>query len=78
MAKFPSLKARKLLALLMRRPLNYRIISTMGSHRKLVSASGYPDIGFSFHERVTVSASRVRDILVNDIGLTEQEALNLL
>jgi hypothetical protein len=32
---FPSLKARRLLAILMREPLNYRVVRRTGSHRTL-------------------------------------------
>lgn len=77
MADFPSLKARKMLAILMRKPLSYTIVSQVGSHRKLSSAN-YPNLEFSFHEKATVPGFVVRKIFVNDIGLTAQEALNLI
>jgi predicted RNA binding protein YcfA (HicA-like mRNA interferase family) len=78
MAKFPSLKSKRMLAILQRSPLKYSVAHMVGSHRKLVSAGGYPDIRYAFHDSVTLPGSIVKEILVNRIGLTEQEALNLL
>jgi len=75
---FPSLKARALLALLQRAPLAYRISRQNGSHRALESCSGYPKVGFSFHDRATISPGVVRKILVKDVGLAEEEALKLI
>jgi len=67
MAQFPSLKAKKMLAILMRSPLNYRATACKGSHRSLKWASGYPDIGFSFHDKATIPGFIVRDMLVNRV-----------
>jgi len=78
MAQFPSLKAKKMFAILKRSPLNYSVAHSAGSHRKLVSASGYPDLRYAFHDSVTLPGSIVREILINQVGLTEREALNLL
>jgi len=78
MAQFPSLKAKKMLAILMRSPLHYQVFSCAGAHRKLRSSQGYPDIGFSYHDSKTIPARAVKKILVQDIGLSVQEALNLL
>ncbi|MGV8120180.1 MAG: hypothetical protein AB2L14_10515 [Candidatus Xenobiia bacterium LiM19] len=77
MTRFPSLKSKKMLAILMRKPLYYHITHQAGSHRKLVSVS-YPDLCYSYHDKVTLSPDDVRNIMVNKVGLTEQEALNLL
>jgi predicted RNA binding protein YcfA (HicA-like mRNA interferase family) len=74
---FPSLKARKLLAILMREPLNYRIVRQRGSHRVL-AAPGRPRLTFAWHDRVTIRGWRVRIFLVNDVGLEESEARDLL
>jgi predicted RNA binding protein YcfA (HicA-like mRNA interferase family) len=74
---FPSLRARKLLAILMREPLNYRIVRQRGSHRSL-AAPGRPNVKFAWHDRVTVGGRLVRHTLVNDVGLEESEARDLL
>jgi predicted RNA binding protein YcfA (HicA-like mRNA interferase family) len=77
-AKFPSLKARKLLRILCRVPLAYQVVRQAGSHRKLESSAGYPPLTFSWHDGATVPAGAVRKVLVKDIGLEEEEALKLL
>jgi predicted RNA binding protein YcfA (HicA-like mRNA interferase family) len=76
--QFPSLRPRDLLGVLMRKPLNYSIAHQTGSHRRLVSASGFPTLFFSFHDRVTIPPRVVRKILVQDVGLTEEQALELI
>lgn len=75
---FPSLKAQKLLRVLLREPLDYEIVRQSGSHRKLESRNGYPDTGFSFHDGATIPGGAVKKILVKDIGLDEDEARELL
>ena len=71
------MKARRLLAVLQREPLNYRIVRQRGSHRTL-AAPGRPTFVFAFHDRVELGGGLVRAVLVKDIGLEEQEALDLL
>jgi predicted RNA binding protein YcfA (HicA-like mRNA interferase family) len=78
MTQFPSIKAKKLLTILMRKPLEYKIIHQVGSHRKLISPNGYPNIIFSYHDKITVSPNAIKDMLINEIGLTEKEALGLI
>jgi predicted RNA binding protein YcfA (HicA-like mRNA interferase family) len=75
---FPSLKSGRLLAVLMRKPLSYAIARQGGSHRTLVSSTGYPQLLFSFHDGVTIPPAAVKKILTKDIGLSEQAALKLL
>jgi predicted RNA binding protein YcfA (HicA-like mRNA interferase family) len=77
-AVFPSVKARRLLAVLQRAPLEYEVVSQRGSHRVLESRAGYPRLRFSFHDRVELGPTIVRKILVGDVGLSEEEALALL
>lgn len=77
MPDFPSMSAKRLLAVLEREPLGYRVERQRGSHRHLI-APGRPDVLFSFHDRVTVAPGLVRKILVKDVGLTVDEALKLL
>jgi len=75
---FPALKAKRLLAVPMRRPLHYTVQRQSGSHRTLASSAGYPTLLFSFHDGVTIPPGAVRKILTKDTGLTEAEALALL
>lgn len=77
MADFPSLKAKQLLRVLTRKPLNYRVVAQRGSHRKLES-DGRPSVNFAWHDGATVAPSMVRKLLVTKIGLTEEEAHDCL
>jgi predicted RNA binding protein YcfA (HicA-like mRNA interferase family) len=74
---FPSMKARRLLAILMREPLNYRVVRQSGSHRWL-AAPGRPSFPFAFHDRMELKPREVRKVLVKDVGLVEDDALDLL
>ncbi len=75
MPVYPSLRPRKLLALLAK--IGYRVDSQNGSHKKL-KADGRPTLTFAFHEGTEVPPGLVRKILVKDVGLEEAEALSLL
>jgi len=77
MATFPSLKGRALLAVLRRPPLAYEVERQRGSHRRLVSPT-YPPLVLSFHDRADIAPGLVRKVLCRDIGLDEDEALDLL
>jgi predicted RNA binding protein YcfA (HicA-like mRNA interferase family) len=77
MARFPSLKAKKLLRVLQAEPLRYRIVRQNGSHCRL-EAPGHPTIVFAFHDNQTIRPSTVKDILCNQVGLDEGEARRLL
>lgn len=77
MAQFPSMKARKLLRTLQAQPLGYRIIRQKGSHRKM-EAPDHPTVVFAFHDNQTIRPSTVKDILCDQVGLSEQDALALL
>lgn len=77
MTRFPSLGAKQLLRVLQRSPLNYVIKRQSGSHRRL-EAEGRQTLTFAYHDGVTVAPGAVRKVLVKDVGLTEQEALDLL
>jgi predicted RNA binding protein YcfA (HicA-like mRNA interferase family) len=74
---FPSMKARQLLAILMREPLNYRIVRQRGSHRRL-AAPGRPSFTFAFHDGRELLPREVRNVLVKDAGLAQAEARDLL
>jgi predicted RNA binding protein YcfA (HicA-like mRNA interferase family) len=77
MGQFPSMKAKRLLATLERRPLGYRVARQTGSHRRL-EAPGRPPLTFAFHDNATIPSRLVRKILVRDVGLAENEAQKLL
>ena len=74
---FPSMKARRLLAVLERQPLGYRIVRQSGSHRRLESPD-FPPLTFAFHDKATIPAGLVRKILIRDVGLVEEQARKLL
>lgn len=77
MGQFPTMKAKRLLAVLEREPLNYRVLRRSGSHRRM-EAPGRPPLTFAFHDRATVPSGLVRKVLVRDVGLAEDEARKLL
>ena len=61
MGQFPSMKAKRLLATLERKPLGYRVARQAGSHRRL-EAPDRPPLTFAFHDNATISAGLVRKI----------------
>jgi predicted RNA binding protein YcfA (HicA-like mRNA interferase family) len=77
MGQFPTMKAKRLLAVLEREPLNYRVSRQSGSHRRM-KAPGRPPLTFAFHDKATVPSGLVRKVLVRDIGLAEDEVRKLL
>jgi hypothetical protein len=74
---FPSLKAQQLLRILLRKPLSYRVVAQSGSHRKLRS-DDYPDINFAWHDGATIPPGAVRKLLMDRIGLSEEQANDVL
>lgn len=77
MTQFHSMKAKRLLAVLERKPLGYRVVRRAGSHRRM-EADGRPPLTFAFHDKATIPAGLVRKILTKDVGLAEDEARKLL
>jgi predicted RNA binding protein YcfA (HicA-like mRNA interferase family) len=77
MTDFPSIKAKDLLRVLAREPLNYRVVRQNGSHHRL-KAPGRPTVTFAFHDRRSLAPAEVRAVLVKDVGLAEDEARALL
>ena len=77
MGLFPSMKAKRLLATLERKPLGYRVVRQVGSHRRL-EAPNRPPLTFAFHNNATIPSGLVRKILIRDVGLAEDEARKLL
>jgi predicted RNA binding protein YcfA (HicA-like mRNA interferase family) len=77
--KFPSMKATKLLAVLQAEPLAYEVSERRGgSHVWLVSRNGYPRLRWAFHSGQNLAPGLVREILVKQVGLTEEKARSLL
>jgi predicted RNA binding protein YcfA (HicA-like mRNA interferase family) len=72
---FPSLKSKKLLALLKREPLSYEVKRQNGSHRRLESTNDFPTLSFSFHDKATVGPGAVEKVLTQDVGLSKADAL---
>ena len=78
MKKFKSLKAAIFYRLLTSNPLNYRLEKSKGgSHRKLV-ADGRKSITFYWHDSVEISGYVIRNILVKEALLSEEEAYELV
>jgi predicted RNA binding protein YcfA (HicA-like mRNA interferase family) len=77
MSQFPSIKAKLLLVILERKPLDYRVVRQSGSHRRMESP-GNPPLTFAFHDKATIPGGLVRKILTKDVGLAEDEARRLL
>ena len=77
MHRFPTMKSKKLLAILMRKPLSYFIVRSVGSHKTL-SSTHYRTIHFSFHESRELSGSEVRDVIVNQVGLNIEFARRVI
>jgi predicted RNA binding protein YcfA (HicA-like mRNA interferase family) len=77
MNPFPSMKSKRLLAVLERQPLGYVVVRRSGSHRRMESPHR-PPLTFAFHDGATIPAGLVRKILIKDVGLDEEEARKLL
>ena len=77
MQNFPSLKSKQFLKILMREPLNYSIVRIVGSHKTLSSVT-FPTISYSFHQNKEISGHVVKRILMKNIGLTQQQALEVI
>ncbi len=76
-AVFPSMQAKRFLAVLTREPLGYKVSRQTGSHRTL-EADGRPTLRWSYHDSATVPPGVIRKYLVTQIGLSESDALALL
>lgn len=78
MSQFPSLKVSDLLRVLMRKPLEYEIDRQKGSHRTMKSSQGYPQLLFTGHEGDEMGPTRVKKMLVDQVGLSQEQAIKLL
>jgi predicted RNA binding protein YcfA (HicA-like mRNA interferase family) len=67
-SQFPSMKAKRLLAVLERKPLSYRVVRQSGSHRRM-EAPGRPPLTFAFHDKATIPSDLVRKILTETLDL---------
>ena len=76
MSNFPTLEVRDLLPLLQRRPLSCSIMRTRESHWTLRTPTGRT-FRYSYHVAREFSGYRVRDVLMDDLWLTENEALEV-
>ena len=72
------MKGSELVAVLLRKPLSYRIVRQEGSHRLLRSHGRRPQLRLSWHDQDDLGGVVVKKLLVDKVGLTEQEALSLL
>ncbi|MFD9717417.1 type II toxin-antitoxin system HicA family toxin [Streptomyces sp. NPDC059076] len=54
--------------------LGYVVVRQKGSHRRL-EADGMPPLTFAFHDSQSLSPGVVRDILVKQVGLGQDQAL---
>ena len=77
MNKFPSMKTKELIKCLCRSPLCYKIVRQRGSHRTLKSKQ-YPILRISYHDTVEISGFRVKKILMEEVGLTEIMAVEVI
>jgi len=57
--------------------LGYEVARQKGSHR-IMQGEGLPELLFSFHDDKSIHPRTVRKILMEDAGLTEQQALACL
>jgi predicted RNA binding protein YcfA (HicA-like mRNA interferase family) len=71
------MKASELLRVLCREPLSYSVVRQNGSHR-IMRSSKYGQLMFSGHVGDEVGPTRVKKVLVDQIGLSEVQALTLL
>lgn len=58
--------------------LGYYVHDQRGSHKKLRSSQGYPQLIFAFHNGIEIPSGLVRKILTKDVGLSVEEAARLL
>lgn len=58
--------------------MRYKVTSERGSHKKLESGAGYPELRLAFHDGDVVPPGLVRKILIKDVGLTPADARKLV
>jgi predicted RNA binding protein YcfA (HicA-like mRNA interferase family) len=72
------MKARQFRRVLERPPLGYEGDRSKGGSHFWLEAEGRPRLRFAFHDGETLPPGLVRDILMKQVGLTEDEALDVL
>lgn len=77
MPNFQTMKARDLLRILQRKPLSCSIMRTRGSHRTLKTPTGRIFL-YAYHDAKELSGHQVRKVLIDNLGLNETEALEVL
>lgn len=63
---------------ILERELGYSVKSQRGSHKKMLSDSGYPLLIFSFHDGQEIPSQLVKKILIRDVGLSVEFAEELV
>lgn len=58
--------------------LQYSVVRQRGSHRILNSAAGYPPLTFAFSDNEMLGPVMVKRILTQGVGLSEDEAMEVL
>lgn len=56
----------------------YEVVRQRGSHRILRSATGYPPLTFAFGDSESIGPVMVKRILTKGVGLSEEEAMEVL
>jgi predicted RNA binding protein YcfA (HicA-like mRNA interferase family) len=74
--QFPSVKTERLLSVLA--GLGYVTVRQKGSHRQMYCEASGKRITVSAHDGRELSPTVVKKILVKDVGLSEEEALDEL
>jgi predicted RNA binding protein YcfA (HicA-like mRNA interferase family) len=77
-SQVPSLRGRDLLKVLRSDRLGYSIVRQKGSHRRLVSSTGYPPLTFAFGDNEMIGPTMVKKVLMQGVGLTEEEVVEVL
>ncbi|HUF33262.1 MAG TPA: type II toxin-antitoxin system HicA family toxin [Acidimicrobiales bacterium] len=76
--QFPSLRGRALLKVLTCDKLGYEVVRQRGSHRQLASSNGYPPLTFAFGDNDMIGPTMVKKVLMQSVGLTDEEVLEVL
>ena len=77
MRKFPGLKFNRLLRIVTSNPLNFKIIKRKGKSLTLENANG-KKIQMCWSSSVDIPGKIVKIFLLEEIGLTEEEAWKLI
>ncbi len=71
------MKSKQVLRLLLSNRFDYEIVRQRGSHRTLRSPR-FPRIIYSYHDDKELSSGELRTLFCNTIGLTLNQALEVL